>query len=201
MTVGSSFAGVTFMKFTTVALARFISLAFLSACKTSEHSSHSSTTSVAPAKTNQAAVVAMAVLSPASGSSVHGTVYFIRENNKIRVEASVSGLTPGGHGFHIHEKGDCAAPDASSAGGHFNPTGMHHGGPDQNNRHVGDFGNIEADASGNAKYSRTFADLMIEGNASIIDKAVIVHAKADDLKTQPSGDAGSRVACGVINKK
>ena len=78
---------------------------------------------------------------------------------------------------------------------------MHHGGPDQNNRHVGDFGNIEADASGNAKYSRTFADLMIEGNASIIDKAVIVHAKADDLKTQPSGDAGSRVACGVINKK
>jgi Cu-Zn family superoxide dismutase len=202
MTLGNYFAGVSSMKLTTAAIASFISLAFLSACKTSEHSSHSSTTSVAPAKTNKAAVVAMAVLSPASGSSVHGTVYFIRESeNKIRVEASVSGLTPGKHGFHIHEKGDCAAPDASSAGGHFNPTGMQHGGPGQHNRHVGDFGNIEADSSGNAKYSANFTDLTIEGTASIIDKAVIVHAKADDLKTQPSGDAGGRVACGVINKK
>ena len=190
------------MKLTTAAFASFISLAVLSACKTSDHSSsHSSSVQSPPPQSNKAAVLAMAILSPASGSSVHGTVYFIRENDKVRVEASVSGLTPGPHGFHIHEKGDCAAPDASSAGGHFNPTGMPHGGPGQHNRHIGDFGNIEADASGNAKYSRTFTDLTIEGTASIIDKAVIVHAKADDLKTQPSGDAGGRVACGVINKK
>jgi Cu-Zn family superoxide dismutase len=143
----------------------------------------------------------MALLSPASGSTVRGVVSFTREKDKIRVEASVSGLTPGAHGFHIHEKGDCSAPDASSAGGHFNPSGMPHAGPTEASRHVGDFGNIEADASGNAHYSRLFADVMLEGASSVIGKAVIVHAKADDLKTQPSGDAGGRVACGVIEKK
>lgn len=145
--------------------------------------------------------VATAILSPASGSSVRGTVKFIQEKDGIRVEAEITGLSPGKHGFHIHEKGDCSAPDASSAGGHFNPTGMPHAGPMDHQRHVGDFGNLEADESGKAKYSRSFSDLKITGETSILGKAVIVHAKADDLKTQPSGDAGGRVACGVIEKK
>jgi superoxide dismutase, Cu-Zn family len=142
---------------------------------------------------------AVANLSPASNSEVKGTVTFIREGSTTLVEATLSGLTPGLHGFHIHEKGDCSAPDAASAGGHFNPTGMPHAGPEAHDRHVGDFGNIEADASGNARFSKIFSNLQFEGAASIIGKAVIVHAKADDLKTQPSGDAGGRVACGVIN--
>jgi Cu-Zn family superoxide dismutase len=144
---------------------------------------------------------AVADLSPASNSNVKGTVTFVRQGSMTLVEATVSGLTPGLHGFHIHEKGDCSAPDASSAGGHFNPGGMPHAGPDSHDRHVGDFGNIEADASGNARFSKLFSNLQYEGTASIVGKAVIVHAKADDLKTQPSGDAGGRVACGVITLK
>ena len=145
--------------------------------------------------------VATVTLSPASGSNVRGMVKFIQEKDGIRVEAEITGLSPGKHGFHIHEKGDCSAPDASSAGGHFNPSGMPHAGPTDHQRHVGDFGNLEADGSGKAKYSRSFPDLKLAGETSIVGKAVIVHAKPDDLKTQPSGDAGGRVACGVIEKK
>src|SRR5262245_59034645 len=97
------------------------------------------------AKARESVPLAMAVLAPASGSKVRGTVNFIQDNDKVRVEAIINGLTPGKHGFHIHEKGDCSAPDASSAGGHFNPAGTPHGGPDGHQRHVGDFGNVEAD--------------------------------------------------------
>ncbi|HTH47294.1 MAG TPA: superoxide dismutase family protein [Candidatus Limnocylindria bacterium] len=148
----------------------------------------------------QGRVVAIAVLSAASGSTVGGTVNFIAEKDGIRVVANFGGLSPGLHGFHIHEHGDCSAPDAKSAGGHFNPTGMPHAGPMDAARHMGDLGNLEADAAGNATYSRKFSDLKIRGATSILGKAVIVHAKADDLKTQPAGDAGDRVACGVIVK-
>lgn len=146
-------------------------------------------------------VVATALLSPASGSNTRGMVTFIQENDKMRVMASLSGLAPGKHGFHIHEKGDCSAPDASSAGGHFNPTGMSHGGPGDAHRHVGDFGNVEANDAGEASYSRVFADLKVDSASSIIGRAVILHAQPDDLKTQPTGNAGGRVACGVIEKK
>jgi superoxide dismutase, Cu-Zn family len=144
---------------------------------------------------------ATAVLYPASGSQVRGTVTFQRVEGGTRVEATFSGLTPGEHGFHIHEKGDCSAPDASSAGGHFNPMNMPHGGPDSHSRHVGDFGNLTANSTGHAYYSRTFDNLTFSGAASIVGKGIIVHAKADDLKTQPTGDAGGRVACGVIEAK
>lgn len=143
-------------------------------------------------------VVAMAVLSSASGSAAGGTVNFIRYKNQIRVEANFGGLSPGLHGFHIHETGDCSKPDATSAGGHFNPAGGHHAGPTDHDRHLGDLGNLEADTNGNAYYSRTFSDLTIEGERSILGKAVIVHAKADDFKTQPSGDSGDRISCGII---
>jgi len=146
-------------------------------------------------------LVATVILSPATGSNVRGTVNFFQSKDTVRVEASLTGLTPGLHGFHIHEKGDCSVPDASSAGGHFNPTGMQHGAPTDASRHTGDFGNLEADAQGNARYAQSFPDLKLDGANSILGKAMIVHAKADDLKTQPSGDAGERVACGVIEKK
>jgi len=152
------------------------------------------------AEANADAVVATATLSPSSDSKVRGTVTFIQDSGKVRVEAQVTGLTPGDHGFHIHEKGDCSASDASSAGGHFNPDGMPHGGPGEHQRHVGDFGNLTADANGAARYSGTFSNLVFDGPRSVLGKAVIVHAQPDDLKTQPTGNAGGRVACGVIEK-
>jgi Cu-Zn family superoxide dismutase len=151
---------------------------------------------------------AVAELNPASGSNVRGTVHFYETAKGVRVVAQISGLTPGKHGFHIHDKGDCSAPDAKSAGPHFNPTKMKHGGPNDAERHAGDFGNITADASGNATWKTVDSHISFDGPNSIIGKGVIVHAKEDDLKTQQSdattppttpGNAGARVACGEIN--
>jgi Cu-Zn family superoxide dismutase len=141
---------------------------------------------------------AVATLEPTEGNQVSGTVRFVAEGNTVRVIAEITGLTPGKHGFHIHEKGDCSAPDGSSAGGHFNPTGMPHGSPDAEQHHVGDLGNLTADASGKATLDRAFAFLSLDGENSIVGRGLIVHAGADDLKTQPTGNAGARVACGVI---
>ena len=141
---------------------------------------------------------AVAVLSAASGSKVSGTVTFTKTADGVKVVADVSGLTPGKHGFHVHEFGDCSSPDANSAGGHYNPTKHDHAGPEASERHMGDLGNLEADASGKARVERTDKILKLSGDNSIVGYAVIVHEKEDDLKTQPTGDAGGRVACGVI---
>jgi Cu-Zn family superoxide dismutase len=141
---------------------------------------------------------AIAVLHPTKGSTVHGTVTFTKAEGGVRVHAHISGLTPGKHGFHIHEFGDCSSPDAKSAGGHFNPHKHEHAGPHATKRHVGDLGNIEADANGEVDYDVVDKHLAFHGPASILGRGLIVHEKADDLKTQPTGDAGGRVACGVI---
>lgn len=141
---------------------------------------------------------AIAVLMPTQGSQVSGIVTFTQTPEGIEVEADVTGLSSGKHGFHIHEFGDCSAPDAASAGGHFNPQDMHHAGPQETDRHVGDLGNIDADAKGKAHYQRLDKMLSFTGENNIIGYSVIVHANQDDLKTQPTGDAGGRVACGVI---
>src|SRR5438270_1733751 len=142
---------------------------------------------------------AIAVLHPASGSQVTGTVTFTKAGDAVQVVADVTGLTPGKHGFHIHEFGDCSAADASSAGSHFNPTNQPHAGPDTAARHEGDMGNVEADASGNAKVHYVDHQISLTNDAkSAIGRSVVVHAKPDDLKTQPSGDSGARIACGVI---
>ena len=141
---------------------------------------------------------ALAVLSPTMGNSVSGTVTFIRAQTGVRIVADVSGLTPGLHGFHIHDFGDCSAPDASSAGDHFNPTRTQHGAPDTMFRHAGDLGNLLANASGRAHYDRVDTTILLDGPNSIVGRAVIVHEKADDLRSQPTGNAGGRVACGVI---
>ena len=143
-------------------------------------------------------VKAVAVLHPTQGNDVSGTVVFTQMNNGVKVEADISGLSPGKHGFHVHEFGDCSAPDGTSAGGHYNPTGEPHAGPEQKNRHMGDLGNIEADNSGKAHYERVDSHLVLNGPDTIIGRGFIVHAGADDLKSQPSGAAGPRVACGVI---
>jgi Cu-Zn family superoxide dismutase len=110
----------------------------------------------------------------------------------------VTGLTPGAHGFHVHEFGDCSMADGTCAGAHFNPTGAPHGGPDDARRHAGDLGNVKADESGKAIYKRVDKMLALNGPSSIIGRSIIVHAAPDDLKTQPSGNAGARVGCGVI---
>jgi Cu-Zn family superoxide dismutase len=141
---------------------------------------------------------AVAVLHPTEGNHVTGIVTFVHQSGKVHVSADVKGLTPGKHGFHIHAWGDCSAPDGTSAGGHFNPEGKQHGAPTDVNRHVGDLGNIEADSSGEAHLEWTDPILSFTGPHSIIGRAVIVHAGEDDLKSQPTGNAGSRVACGVI---
>jgi len=141
---------------------------------------------------------AICVLHPTEGNKVTGLVTFTKEGDNIKVVADIQNLKPGSHGFHIHQYGDCSAPDASSAGDHFNPAGLEHGARTDSVRHTGDFGNIEADENGNAHVEFTDSFISFTGENSIIGKAVIVHEKADDLKSQPSGNAGSRLACGVI---
>jgi Cu-Zn family superoxide dismutase len=141
---------------------------------------------------------AVAQLKPTRGSKISGTVTFTQVANGVRVVADLTGLKPGPHGFHLHEKGDCSSPDAKSAGGHFNPGKMPHGGPTDARRHAGDLGNIDADSSGKAHLDRVDDMLAFSGPDSILGRAVIVHEGRDDLKSQPSGDAGARGACGVV---
>jgi len=141
---------------------------------------------------------AVAVLEPTEGNQVRGTVTFTGADDGVRVVADITGLKPGEHGFHIHEHGDCSAPDGSSAGGHFNPTGMPHGGPGAAEHHVGDLGNIKADDSGMAHLDRVYAFLDLNGTNAIVGRGLVVHSDRDDLASQPTGNAGKRVACGVI---
>lgn len=141
---------------------------------------------------------AVATLHPTQGSGVEGKVSFVKVEAGVKLSLEAKGLTPGKHGFHIHEFGDCSAPDATSAGGHFNPGGDPHAGPLDPAHHTGDLGNLEADAAGVAKLEYVDAKMSFEGANSILGRGVIVHANPDDLKTQPTGNAGGRLACGVI---
>lgn len=143
-------------------------------------------------------------LNSTAGNGVTGTVVFSEAGKKMRVVAEVTGLVPGAHGFHIHDKGDCSAPDGSSAGGHFNPFGKLHGRPDHAEHHGGDMPQLIADAKGVAKLVAYLDELRIgdgEGESDIVGRSVIVHANPDDFKTQPTGNSGARQACGVIVKK
>ena len=118
----------------------------------------------------------------------------------VKVMVHVEKAPPGTHGLHIHEKGDCSDPEGKSAGGHFNPGAMDHAGPMDEKHHAGDLGNIEvkADGTGDLKIASKMLTVK-EGPNSVVGRAVIFHEKADDLKTQPTGNAGGRLACGVIN--
>ena len=142
------------------------------------------------------------LLSPTKGNTASGTVVFSEAGNKLRVVAEITGLSPGPHGFHIHEKGDCSAPDGTSAGGHYNPTGKPHGNPEHAEHHAGDMPQLVADAKGVAKLVAYIDEVNLgNGEGGIVGRSVIVHATADDFKTQPTGNSGARVACGVIVKK
>lgn len=134
-----------------------------------------------------------------SGSTVGGQVRITRNGTRIRLRAKVTGLEPGSeHGFHIHEKGDCSAPDASSAGGHFNPGGTAHGRFGDAVRHGGDLPSLKANSSGLARADVDLSALEWAGEKGLRGRAIIVHAKPDDFTSQPSGNAGARVACAVI---
>ncbi|MBL4634834.1 MAG: superoxide dismutase family protein [Kofleriaceae bacterium] len=155
-----------------------------------------------PVATDSAEVKASATIESKSGSKVTGSISFTMKGDKVWVEAKLTGLTPGEHGFHVHEKGDCSSPDGKSAGGHFNPSSVDHGGPDMEMHHAGDLGNIVANAEGVAEMKvelpTSFLSLDAKADNNIIDRAVVVHGGTDDLKSQPSGAAGPRVGCGVI---
>ncbi len=141
---------------------------------------------------------AVAVVHPTKGNTMQGKVTFTQEKNGVRVVGTFTGLTPGSHGFHIHEFGDCGCDDAVCAGGHFNPTGQPHGSRTSPKRHVGDFGNIVADEQGQASVDFIDPYLALNGKNSILGRSVIIHAQEDDLTTQPSGNAGARIGCGNI---
>ena len=146
---------------------------------------------------------ATANLQPTKGNKAAGTVDFYQVGNKVRVVANVSGLTPGReHGFHVHEAGDCSSGDGMSTKGHFNPFGKPHGNPQGSERHAGDMPALRADAGGNAKLE-TDLDIMTvtPGPGSVAGRGLIVHADPDDYKTQPTGNAGARLACAVIQRR
>lgn len=146
-------------------------------------------------------ISATAQLNPTKGNAVTGTVSFARQQDKVvRVSGEVRGLAPNAeHGFHIHDKGDCSSGDGVSAGGHFNPLGKAHGAHGHSEHHAGDLVSLRADAAGVARFDYTSAAITVgEGATDVIGRGLIVHRDADDFKTQPTGNAGPRIACAVI---
>jgi Cu-Zn family superoxide dismutase len=142
---------------------------------------------------------ATATLEPTRGNSAAGTVQFQQHGDHVMVVAKVSGLKPNQeHGFHAHEKGDCSSGDGMSTGGHFNPNGKPHGPPDADH-HAGDFPMLKADANGNAEARFHLTGVTLgSGTTDLLGRGVIVQAAPDDYKTQPTGNSGARLACGVI---
>ena len=141
---------------------------------------------------------AIAVLHGLGGSGVKGTITFTQHDDYVSISGEITGLTPGEHAFHVHEFGECSSADGMSAGGHFNPDKKPHGGPHDEDRHVGDLGNLKADDNGKTVVNMEDKLVQLSGPHSVIGRSVIVHAMADDLKSQPAGNAGGRIACAVI---
>ncbi|MGI9526583.1 MAG: superoxide dismutase family protein [Weeksellaceae bacterium] len=139
--------------------------------------------------------------SPASDSNLSGTATLTQNGEEVTLEVNLAGLTPGSHAIHIHEKGDCSAPDAKSAGGHWNPTGEEHGKFDVEGFHMGDIGNLEADADGNATLTFTTDKWCLgcdDEKKNLMGRSIIIHESEDDFTTQPTGNAGGRIGCVVI---
>jgi len=144
--------------------------------------------------------MASAILTPISGSHAHGHAHFQElADGSVDVDVDFTGVTPGQHGFHIHQNPDCS-DNGNAAGGHFNPMNMQHAGPDAESHHAGDFGNLTADANGEIRaHFNTVSITVHAGTTSVLGHSVVLHANPDDLVTQPSGNSGPRIACGVIN--
>lgn len=141
---------------------------------------------------------AIAIVHSLTNEAISGKIVFVKEGNGIRIVGDVLGLKPGKHGFHVHEHGDCGGKDGAAAGGHFNPTKTKHGGPDSLERHVGDLGNLVANERGEAHYDRVDTMISFEGENSILGRSIIIHADPDDYVTQPTGNSGARIACGIV---
>lgn len=143
---------------------------------------------------------AQATISSASGSEVSGTATFTQENGSVKLELDVENLEAGTHAVHLHENGDCSAADAASAGGHWNPTEMDHGKRGDMPFHKGDIDNLEVGEDGQGTMEMTIEGWTVGGpdSTNIVGTAIIIHAVADDFTSQPSGDAGARIACGVV---
>jgi len=143
--------------------------------------------------------MAMATLNPSEGQTAKGTVHFQDiGDGTTEVIVDLTGVPPGVHGFHVHEKGDCGN-NGVAAGPHFNPTNMVHGDPNAQSHHAGDFGNVTADANGEVHTRmETHSATVKEGATSVIGHAVVLHGNPDDLVSQPAGNAGPRIACGVV---
>jgi Cu-Zn family superoxide dismutase len=144
---------------------------------------------------------AVATIEPTQGNECRGTVKFTQNGNEVDVVVDLVGLKPGQtHAMHVHENGDCSAPDAMSAGAHYNPGGNPHGLPPTEPRHAGDLGNVVADADGKVHAEIKVTTMSVDGTMNPVkDRAVIIHAQQDD-GSQPSGNAGGRIGCGVIKK-
>lgn len=141
---------------------------------------------------------AVCELVPVGDSKVTGMIYFTKEGDQVHVKGEIKGLKPGKHGFHVHEKGDLSDKESGkSTGGHFNPADKPHGRPADSDRHVGDLGNIEANAEGVAQVDIVDNVIQLQGDHSILERSIVVHAGEDQF-TQPTGDAGARVAFGKI---
>jgi superoxide dismutase, Cu-Zn family len=143
---------------------------------------------------------AVANLEATTGNSAKGTVTFTQDGGEVRVRADISGLKPNAeHGFHIHEKGDCSSGDGMSTGGHFNPSGKPHG-PQGGEHHAGDMPSLRSDSYGNASASFELKGVSVGGANDVVGHGLIVHRDPDDYKTQPTGNAGPRIACAVIRR-
>jgi len=145
---------------------------------------------------------ASAQLQPTRGNATSGDIRFTQQGDKVLVSGEVRGLKPNAeHGFHVHEKGDCSSGDGMSTGGHFNPMGMKHGAHEANEHHVGDLPSLKADAYGVARISFTSNSISVgSGSNDIVGRGLIVHRDPDDYTTQPTGNAGPRLACAVISR-
>lgn len=145
---------------------------------------------------------ASATLAPTTGNTASGTVRFVQlADGAVEVSVNLTGVPPGVHGFHVHDKGDCG-DNGNAAGGHFNPTASPHGAPATDPHHAGDFGNVTAGSNGVVNTKFTTRSVTVEAGAnSAVGHAVILHANPDDLTTQPTGNAGGRIACGVVEMK
>jgi Cu-Zn family superoxide dismutase len=145
---------------------------------------------------------AKTMLQGAAGTSVKGTAELTQQGEgAVHVVVTVESLSPGAHGIHIHETGDCSAPDFSSAGAHFAPTPDPHGNPTSGPHHAGDLGNLEVGEGGGGVIDATFQGLTVDdGPRSVVGRALVLHADPDDFKTQPTGNSGGRIACGVIGR-
>ena len=171
-------------------------LAFFAACSGSKPSS---TPAAAPPP---AGPTATATIEGRSGSPLKGTATFVQTDETVHVTVDVTNAPEGVHAVHLHEKGDCSAPDATSAGGHFNPSHAEHGSPDVPMHHAGDFGNMTVGEEGHGHLELDTTMLtVVPGDRSVVGRAIVVHAKEDDMHTQPTGNAGARIGCGAVAEK